>query len=111
LASSRVLGARTSLSRSGLALFAAATALVAFAPSAHADEQSDFLGCLTNHGLQITDRQEAIDVGEETINYLRTGQFTPDMAVFSLEHQHGASPEVAQIEVQCAQAAILMNGH
>jgi hypothetical protein len=92
-----------------MAFIAAATALAFFAPTAHADADSDFLGCLANHDVTYTDKETTLKVGHSIQQDLRGGM-PAEAEVFYLE-QNGMSHAVARVDVECVQAASLMNGH
>lgn len=64
------------MSRIEMAFIAAATALAVFAPPAHADQDSDFLGCLSNHPGFRDDVSFAFDVPEASAMRNNTMSFS-----------------------------------
>lgn len=96
--------ARIHLFRNGPALVTAASAMAAVAPVAYADEDSDFLGCLSNHNVTWDDENAMVQVLDNA------QQVMPEVQVFYLT-RHGLDQGTAQKVAQCVQAATLMNGH
>ena len=84
--------------RSALVLVTAATIPVTAAPVVHADQDSDFLGCLSNHGITWNDKDAMIKV-------LHTAQqVMPEGQVFYLT-RHGLDQATAQRVAQCVEAS------
>ncbi|MDI3312959.1 MAG: hypothetical protein QJR12_01340 [Mycobacterium sp.] len=98
------------MSRIEVAFIAAATALVAFAPTAHADEDSDFLGCLANHDVTYQNKAAMLDLFHRIQVDLRDGVPMP-VIEHNLVYNFDVSPSIAQVDVECAGAATLMEGH
>ncbi len=94
------------MSRIGVAFVTAATALVAAVPIAHADEDSDFLGCLANHDVTYKDKGGTLKLSRDIQQDLR--QLAPEAEVFHLE-QNGLTDAVAQVDVECVQASLGSN--
>ena len=93
----------TYLSRIEMAFVAgAATALAVVAPTAHADQDSDFLGCLANHDVTYKDKVATLKLSRDIQQDLR--QLAPEAEVFHLE-QNGLTHAVAQVDVECVQAS------
>ena len=87
-----------------MAFIVAAIALQVVPPTAHADQDSDFLGCLSNHGITWNDKNAMIQT------FHNTQQVMPNVQVFYLT-RHGLDEVTAQKVAQCVEAATLMNGH
>lgn len=97
------------------------TALVAFAPSAHADAQTDYyLSCLPHYGVPITDKAKAAKAGDDLMSVMQTSrrealqnhQVIPgkDVTVLYIENQYGLDQHTATMMEQCAELAILNEG-
>lgn len=99
----------TYLSRITMAFIITGTALAVVPPTAHADQDSDFLGCLSNHGVTWKDRDVTLALAKQ-IKQQMPEFVSPDAQVFYLS-RHGLPQDVAKIDVECVQAATLMNGH
>jgi hypothetical protein len=109
------------MSRIEMTLIAAATALVAFAPSAHADARTDYyLSCLPHYGVPVTDRGKAAVAGDDLMNLMRSGrrdaiqnhQLPPSKAatVAYIENHFGVDQYTATLLEQCADLAIINVG-
>lgn len=87
------------LFRTGFVLVTGATVLVAVAPITRADQNSDFLGCLSNHGITWDDKDAMIKLFHNTQQIISS-----EMYVFYLTHQ-GLDQATAQKVAQCVQAS------
>jgi hypothetical protein len=92
------------MSRITMAFIITAAALAVVPPTAHADQDSDFLGCLSNHGITWNDKNAMIQTFHNTQQVMPQGQ----VLYLTL---HGLDQTTAQKVAQCVEAATLMNGH
>lgn len=80
------------------AFIVAATALAVFAPAAHADQDSDFLGCLSNQGITWNDKDGMLKIFHNAQQVVSEGQ------VLYLTF-HGLDQATAQKVAQCVEAS------
>ena len=86
------------MSRIEGAFIVAATALAVFAPTAHADQDSDFLGCLSNQGITWNDKDAMLQVFHKAQQVVSEGQ----VLYLTL---HGLDQITAQKVAQCVEAS------
>ena len=76
--------------------------------SAHADENQDFLTCLDNHGVEVVrNKGPLLNLMGLVQNDLRNG-FSVNTIVTNLVVYHDIPFSIAQIDVQCVEAATLL---
>lgn len=71
------------------------------APMSHADPNSFYLDCLTQHGIVITDTANAVNLGV-LIQQAEMNQTPYNVLQQDLETQWGESPRMAQVDMMCA---------
>lgn len=102
--------------KSLLASSVAAAALLALAPGvAHADANSDFLGCLANHHVTYTNKDATLEVFHRLQARLSGSvtdvQLAPYQLVYANLTEAGLDAPTAKGVAECEMAATLMGGH
>jgi hypothetical protein len=85
---------------------------IVLAVPAHADMNSDFLGCLSNRGVTYKDQAKVLELRDAILADLANQRST--VYIEALRLQHGGSDlssQVALATAQCAQASEWMGGH
>jgi hypothetical protein len=92
-----------------LIIITAAVALaLILAPAAHGDPNSDFIECLTNHGIDVKNPDAILDVGRRIQNDLKNGLPAAEIE-HNLVYNFDIQPSIAKVDVECAGAALLMD--
>jgi len=79
---------------------------------AHADENSDFLGCLANHGVTYKDQAKVLELRDAILADLANNRSMVSIEALRLQSGgSGLSSDVALSLAQCAQASAWMGGH
>lgn len=80
---------------------------VALAPPAHAVGEQYYLNCLRQHGLNVNDEKQALDIGE-AIQHNGVNGVDPDITLNDLMHRFGQDSKTADAETVCAANTINM---
>ncbi len=98
---------RTKLFSAALLVVAPAALAVLLSPSAHADPNSDFLGCLANHQVSYDNENAMLDLGSKIQNDFRNG-LSSAVIEHNVVYNFDTKPSIAHIDVQCVAATMLM---
>jgi hypothetical protein len=91
-----------------LVCLAVGAALFTFGSVAHASGNADYLDCLTNHGINVNNENEALDLASKIQSDLNNGVPVPTI-VANLVIYHDMQFSLAQEDVACVAAATLMS--
>lgn len=75
--------------------------VIALAPAAHAIGEHYYLDCLRQHGLNVNDEKQALDIGN-AIEHNGVNGVDPGITLNDLMHRFGQDYKTADSEMVCA---------